>query len=103
MNFSKVFFFLFFGLSFTFSSLAQFTFYKNDSFKVSENGSLLKNAWAVGVNAAQINKTDLNSDGKLEIVLFDRVGNRIMPFINIGNANTISNKYVPKYIYQNFI
>lgn len=98
MNISKAFFFLFFGLSFTFSSLAQFTYYRNDSIKVSENGSLLKNPWAGGVNAAQINETDLNGDNKLDIVMFDRVGNRIMPFINNGNNNTISYKFAPEYI-----
>jgi len=42
---------------------------------------LLKHAWAGGMNASQFGTLDIDLDGMKDLVVFDRVGNRVMPFL----------------------
>jgi FG-GAP-like repeat/Secretion system C-terminal sorting domain len=51
------------------------------------NGKLLKYSAAGGLNAPQFNTIDLNNDGKKDLLVFDRIGNVILPFINGGTPN----------------
>ena len=54
-------------------------------------------AWAGGMNSCQFGTVDLNMDGKKDLVVFDRVGNRIMPFVNHGTDGAIDYGYAPEY------
>ena len=55
-------------------------------------------AWAGGMNSCQYNEIDINLDGILDLLVFDRVGDRLMPFINGGLSNTIDYTYAPEFI-----
>jgi hypothetical protein len=46
----------------------------------------LKFPWAGGMNSCQFGAIDINLDGKPDLVIFDRFGNRILPFINEGST-----------------
>ncbi len=80
-----------------FSVEAQLVFEQNDSVAVKINGSFIKNPWSGGINYAQFSAIDLNLDGTKDLVVFDRTGNKILPFINNGTPNTIDYTYAPAY------
>lgn len=48
---------------------------------VVENNTALSNAWAGGLNNVQFGEIDLNRDGLNDLMVFDRHGNKLMPFI----------------------
>jgi len=84
---------------FYFSSYSQLHFTRNDSFIVlNTNGDTLKNAWAGGFNSVQFSEIDLDLDGTMDLLAFDKADNRIIPFINNGIANQSSYKHAPEYI-----
>lgn len=70
----------------------------NDTIQVIENSLPLANPWAGGLNSVQFSDIDLNLDGIKDLIIFDRAGNRINPFINKGTPNTPDYKYAPEYI-----
>jgi len=53
--------------------------------------------WAGGLNSCQFGSIDINLDGKPDLVIFDRFGNRILPFLNEGSAGEIKYSYHPEY------
>ena len=67
---------------------------------VVENGEQIKNPWTGGLNSCQFSNIDLNLDGIKDLFVFDRVGNRILPFINEGIVNQSEYIYSPEYIYN---
>lgn len=70
---------------------------RTDSIKVFSGSIQLKNAWAGGINNAQISGLDLNSDGQKDLVIFDKTGNKITTFLNTGSTGTIGFKHAPQY------
>jgi len=54
-------------------------------------------AWAGGIDAAQFSPIDLNLDGVMDLVVFDRRGNRKLCFINKGIQGVIDYLYAPSY------
>ena len=46
---------------------------------------ILRYPWAGGLNSCQFGKIDLDLDGIDDLVVFDRHGNRVLPFINNGS------------------
>ena len=85
-----IFLFLFFTSNSLFS---QTNFFRDTSINVTENGILFKNAWASGINAAQFNEIDLDLDGIMDLVVFDKSGNKIIPYLN-KNGNFV---FAPDY------
>ncbi|MCB0761277.1 MAG: T9SS type A sorting domain-containing protein [Flavobacteriales bacterium] len=73
---------LFILLSLPYLSQAQYEFHRYEDVPVSLNGNALSNAWAGGLNSPQFSKIDLNGDGLEDIFVFDRIGNRILTFVN---------------------
>ena len=57
----------------------------------------LKYPWAGGLNSCTFGSIDLNLDGKPDLVIFERFGNRILPFIQEGSAGTSNYTYHPEY------
>ena len=47
-----------------------------------ENGNLIKNPLTGGLNSCQLSNIDLNNDGKKDIFVFERVGDRVLCFLN---------------------
>jgi hypothetical protein len=91
-------FFLFLFICASLNSKSQIAFDWNDSIRVKINGNYLQNPWAGGTNYGQFSALDLNLDGTKDLVIFDRTGNKIMPFINLGTPNQVAYKYAPQYI-----
>ena len=60
-------------------------------------GGEYKMPFAGGLNACQFGSMDLNADGIKDLVVFDRQGYRILPFINEGIASQVSYTYHPEY------
>ena len=67
------------------------------SFPVSQNGNMLEYPFAGGLNAPQLSAADLNEDGILDLVIFDRAGDVFLTFLNEGTANQVSYRYAPEY------
>ena len=64
------------------STQAQFTYTLDQSIPVDDvQGENLPLAWSGGLNAAQFNTMDLNGDGHEDLVLFDRMANKVITFI----------------------
>lgn len=70
---------------------------KND-LPVYAGGTQLINAWAGGINNGQFNAMDLNHDGKLDLIIFDRTDNKALTFINEGGPNTVEYHFAPEYM-----
>jgi hypothetical protein len=58
--------------------------------------SPLEYPWAGGLNSPQFGKIDINLDGIKDLVIFDRQGNRILPFINEGIPDSVSYSFHPE-------
>lgn len=78
-------------------AFAQPFFNLNTSVPVSENSNTLKYAWAGGHNSVQVSTIDLNLDGKDDLFVFDRVGNKTTTYINNGTVNTPDYTFAPEY------
>lgn len=74
-----------------------FTFTLSDSIEIKEEGKDYINAWAGGLNAAQISKIDLNNDGVEDILVYDRTTYKLSTFLNENDTL----KYAP-YIESQF-
>ncbi len=60
--------------------------------------SVLAFPWAGGMNSMQFGEVDINRDGIMDLVAFDRQGNRMMPFINGGGTWKIDYLFDANYI-----
>jgi len=88
---------VFFLLKSTFCQ-AQLNFFRNSSITVLNlNGDTLKNPWAGGFNSVQFSEIDLDLDGTMDLIAFDRTGNRLSTFLNAGQPNTVSYTYAHQY------
>ncbi len=54
--------------------------------------------WVGGLNSCQFGTIDLDLDGKKDLVVFDRHGYKILPFLNKGSAGEIKYEYAPQYV-----
>lgn len=64
----------------------------------SENRQQFSFPWAGGMNSCQFGKIDINLDGVKDLVVFDRTGDRIMPFLVIQSGGAFDYEYAPEYI-----
>ncbi len=60
---------------------AQFSYRLNSAVPVIANNDTLCNAWAGGFNSGQFNTLDVNADNLDDVVLYDRMAQRIMIFL----------------------
>jgi len=63
----------------------------------SENRQLFSSPWAGGLNSCQFGKLDINRDGVKDLIVFDRTGDRILPFLTVQSGNTYDYEYAPGY------
>lgn len=77
--------------------LLQFSLTAQESLIRVADTALLKAPWAGGMDACQFGSMDLNNDGVRDLVVFERRGNRLMFFINEGDADEINWRYDPSY------
>ena len=57
----------------------------------------LKNAWTGGLNNPQYSAIDLNKDGTSDLIVFDRAGDRILPFLYRGPTGTTQYQFAPVF------
>ena len=74
-------------------SYAQMILNRDTSLSFFENGLPYNSALDGGINSGQFSNIDLNLDGVMDLIVFDRSGNKLNPYIN-DNGNYI---YAPKY------
>ena len=58
----------------------------------------LKHAWAGGLDACQFGRMDLDGDGKQDLLVFDRRGNRLLTYLNKGSHGEIDYDLAPQYV-----
>ena len=84
-------------LSVCFQTLAQQAFYQSQDIEIIKNGFNLVNPWAGGANVPQLSVIDLNKDGILDLIIFDKNGDQINCFINKGTQGEVDYHYAPEY------
>ena len=65
---------------------------------VREGGLLIENPGAGGLNIPQFSRIDLDQDGTEDILVFDRMGRVILPFLNQGGVGQLDYVFKPEYI-----
>jgi hypothetical protein len=65
--------------------------------EVSINGKKLAYPFAGGLACPQFSEADFNKDGKKDLFIFDRVGNKPLTFLNKGIPNNIDYEYAPQF------
>ena len=81
-------------------SAQQFQFVRYDSIPVFINTQQLQFPWAGGMNFCQYSDIDLNLDGKKDLFIFDRSGNKITTYLNNGTPNQVDYVLAPQYAKQ---
>tara|TARA_B100000795_G_scaffold269534_1_gene259197 strand:+ start:368 stop:2518 length:2151 start_codon:yes stop_codon:yes gene_type:complete len=84
-------------ISVCFQSSAQQAFLQSQTLSVTKNGDQLINPWAGGANVPQLSPIDLNKDGILDLIIFDKNGDQINCFINNGTLGEVDYHYAPEY------
>ncbi|MBG65316.1 MAG: hypothetical protein CMP73_01485 [Flavobacteriales bacterium] len=77
----------------TLSNYAQINFKRDTTLKVKESGIYYMSPFDGGINSAQFSEIDLDLDGTMDIIIFDKSGNKIMPYVK-QNGEYI---YAPNY------
>lgn len=79
-------------------SLYEFGFDYDFSVNVfNADNDTLNYAWWGGLNAVQFTEMDINLDGIMDLLLFDRSGNVLLPLINENIPGKFSYIYMPEY------
>ena len=83
-------------------SSAQPGFLRTDTIKVFNGSNVqLVNPWAGGHNFPQFSAVDLDGDGIMDLVVFDRSGDvpydKLTTYLNIGTPNQVSYVHAPQY------
>jgi Secretion system C-terminal sorting domain/FG-GAP-like repeat len=94
------FIFLFVFLFALTSLRAQINFLRYDSIEVYANSQQLAFPWAGGINFAQFSEIDFDQDGIQDLFVFDRTGNKITTYLNLGTANQVDYVLAPQYVAQ---
>jgi hypothetical protein len=72
-------------------------FERNQEIEVKQNSTTLQYPWVGGINSVYFSQIDLNLDGVLDFIAFEKHGNRILPFLNMGTNATPKFVYAPEY------
>ncbi len=67
------------------------------SIPVTRNTISLKEAWTGGMNSPQFSSINLNNDALPDLFVFDRVGDKVLTYLNTGNGGDSTFVYTPKY------
>jgi len=74
-------------------AFSQINFSRDTSLQVIENTNRFNHAWVGGVNAIQLSEVDLNLDGTNDLILFDRTGNKVSPFLDVNGQYIFAPEY----------
>ena len=76
-----------------YTGYSQISLNRDTSLNIYENGNRFKSALSGGINSGQFSEIDLDLDGIRDLIIFDKAGNRINPFLNINGTYI----YAPEY------
>ena len=62
-----------------------------------KNGQDITDPWVGGLIAPQFNAIDLDGDGLLDLLVFDRLGNVLLPYLNTGGSGETKYTFAPEY------
>lgn len=82
------------------SAVAQRTFQFKEYLtpEITRNGAVMPNGFAAGLNNPQFSKVDLNLDGTEDLLVFDRDGNSVLPYLSVGSGANTHWEFAPAYI-----
>jgi hypothetical protein len=72
-------------------------FVRTNQIPVVHGTHVLKSAWAGGMQAPQFSEIDLNQDGRMDMVAFDRLDGVLMPFLNHGSPGVPDYHFAPSF------
>lgn len=80
-----------------FRGMGQGAYVPNVNIPVDILGTNARNAWAGGLNTPIFSEIDLDGDGRLDLFIFDKDGDRITTYLNSGTPNQVDYDYAPEY------
>lgn len=85
-------------LSFLFiTGFSQGAKYRVTNVPVTRNTLSLKEPWTGGFNAPQFSAVNLNCDNFPDLFVFDRVGDKVLTYLNTGTVGDTAYVYAPEY------
>src|SRR5436853_3543287 len=81
----------------TFFFFGQFAFKKQTNIPVSEGVQLFKFPWTGGINNPQFSAADVDNNDTLDLVIFDRMGDKVTTFLNHGTPGVVDYTYNPEF------
>lgn len=85
-------------ISLSLSAQSRFDFEYYGNYNVIIDNDTLKNPWSGGLYQGQFHQFDLNNNGIADLIIFDKYGNRILPFLRATQNGTPTWVYAPEYI-----
>ena len=79
------------------TSYYDFGFERDLSVPVIENGQPLAFPWAGGLNSVHFSEIDLNLDGVSDLLGFEKHGNRLLPFLRMGDGYAYAPQYARRF------
>lgn len=79
------------------SAFAQSPKHRVISIPVKKNTLDLREAWVGGMNSAQFSPINLNNDSLPDLFVFDKVGDKVLTYLNNGNGTDSTFTYAPQY------
>ncbi|MEM6724225.1 MAG: T9SS type A sorting domain-containing protein [Bacteroidota bacterium] len=64
------------------------------------NNAVLRHGLTGGLNNPQFSQTDINLDGIQDLLVFDRTGDVLLPFLGTGNSGADAFEFAPQFIDQ---
>lgn len=64
---------------------------------LSSIGTSFNDPWVGGLIAPQFNEIDLDGDAKMDLLVFDRLGNVLLPYLNKGDEGEVKYEFAPQY------
>ncbi len=61
------------------------------------HGQILEDAFRGGLNAPQFQEADLNHDGILDLIIFDRAGDIVLPYLRVPDGNSFRFEFARAY------
>ncbi|HLP50963.1 MAG TPA: VCBS repeat-containing protein, partial [Chitinophagales bacterium] len=78
-------------------AFAQSPKYRVLGLPVERNTITLRQPWVGGMNSPQFSPIDLNGDNLKDLFVFDRIGDKVLTYINNGTGGASTFDYSPKY------
>jgi len=76
---------------------AQYIYEEADNVEVIKNGETLEAPFTSGYNTVQFSEFDLNQDGIMDLLVYDRSQGQVRPYVNLGIQDSVAYEYKAEY------